>query len=45
MPLYADECTTMQDRISYARVLIEVDVTKPLTYEINVEDQNVSVCI
>lgn len=30
VPLYADECTTRQSRISFARVLVEVDITKPL---------------
>ncbi|XP_075112274.1 uncharacterized protein LOC142182167 [Nicotiana tabacum] len=30
VPLYADAFTTQLDRISYARVLIEVDVTKEL---------------
>lgn len=30
VPLYADECTTHQKRISFARMLIEVDVTKTL---------------
>lgn len=33
-PLCVDECTTQQSRISYARVLVEVDITKPLTYKI-----------
>lgn len=30
MPIVADECTTNQRRVNYARVLIEVDVSKPL---------------
>ena len=30
MPIAADKCTTNQRRVSYARVLIEVDVSKPL---------------
>ncbi|XP_019255020.1 PREDICTED: uncharacterized protein LOC109233591 [Nicotiana attenuata] len=39
-PMYADECTAKQMRVSYARMLIEVDVTKPLKEEIRVEDPN-----
>ncbi|XP_019240935.1 PREDICTED: uncharacterized protein LOC109221026 [Nicotiana attenuata] len=35
-PLFADECTTKQTRISYARMLIEVNVTKTLPAEITV---------
>ncbi|KAH0725212.1 hypothetical protein KY284_001077 [Solanum tuberosum] len=27
---YADECTTQVNRISFARILVEVDITKPL---------------
>ncbi|XP_019258271.1 PREDICTED: uncharacterized protein LOC109236533 [Nicotiana attenuata] len=37
-PLFADECTTKQTRISYARMLIEVNVTKTLPMEIKVMD-------
>ncbi|XP_070007226.1 uncharacterized protein LOC142165512 [Nicotiana tabacum] len=40
MPMYADECTAKQLRVSYARMLIEVDVTKPLKDEVMVEDSN-----
>ncbi|KAL2905065.1 Bifunctional polymyxin resistance protein ArnA [Bienertia sinuspersici] len=29
VPLYADECTTRQLRISFARILVEVDITRP----------------
>ncbi|XP_059310022.1 uncharacterized protein LOC132061183 [Lycium ferocissimum] len=29
-PIYADDCTTNITRISFARVLIEMDITKPL---------------
>ncbi|KAG5631263.1 hypothetical protein H5410_002980, partial [Solanum commersonii] len=29
-PQYADECTTQVNRISFARILVEVDITKPL---------------
>ncbi|XP_060170305.1 uncharacterized protein LOC132601217 [Lycium barbarum] len=39
-PMFADECTTKQTRISYARMLIEVDVTKPLPDEIAIMDAN-----
>ncbi|KAG5594739.1 hypothetical protein H5410_035971 [Solanum commersonii] len=35
IPMFADECTTKQTRISFARMLVEVDVTKPLPEEIN----------
>ncbi|XP_070034451.1 uncharacterized protein [Nicotiana tomentosiformis] len=37
-PLYADECTTKQTRISYARMLIEVNVSRTLPEEITVID-------
>lgn len=36
-PLYADECTSKQLRVSFARLLVEVDVTKTLTKEIPIE--------
>ncbi|XP_016469076.1 uncharacterized protein LOC107791505 [Nicotiana tabacum] len=36
--LFADECTTKQTRISYARMLIEVNITKTLPTEITVMD-------
>lgn len=36
-PICADECTTTQARISYARLLVEIDITKPLQYKINIE--------
>lgn len=38
VPLYADECIAKQTRISYARMLIEVNVTKPLVREILLKD-------
>ncbi|XP_070032704.1 uncharacterized protein [Nicotiana tomentosiformis] len=38
VPKYADECTTKQTRISFARMLIEVNVTKPLPDEVTVLD-------
>ncbi|XP_070013814.1 uncharacterized protein [Nicotiana sylvestris] len=40
IPLYADACTTQVDRISYARVLVEMDVTKELPRSIKVTDPN-----
>lgn len=33
--MYADECTNHQNRISYARVLIDMDVTQELPHEID----------
>lgn len=41
-PVCADECTTQQTRISYARLLVEVDVTKPLIYKVQVKTRKVS---
>lgn len=38
-PICADECTTQQNRISYARMLVEVDITKPLIYKIQIEGE------
>ncbi|KAK6788794.1 hypothetical protein RDI58_012592 [Solanum bulbocastanum] len=38
IPIFVDECTTKQTRISYARMLIEVDVTKPIPTDITVMD-------
>ncbi|XP_058777012.1 uncharacterized protein LOC131651365 [Vicia villosa] len=37
-PLMTDECTTKKLRVSYARVLIEVDVTKELKNYITIRD-------
>lgn len=36
-PVCANDCTSEQKRISYARLLIEVDITKPLIYKIQIE--------
>ena len=36
----ADECTTNQRRVNYARILIEVDVFKPFPKAILVEDKD-----
>lgn len=38
VPLFADECTTRQMRVSFARLLIEVDVTKPVPKVVYIED-------
>ena len=40
VPLYADECTTHQKRISFARLLIEVDVTKPLPQNVMIVEES-----
>ena len=40
VPLFADECTTKQSRISFARVLVEVDITKPLPTSIKYINEN-----
>lgn len=40
MPLYVDDCTTKMERISYARILIEMDVTVPLPEAVMVQDPN-----
>ncbi|XP_019259894.1 PREDICTED: uncharacterized protein LOC109237950 [Nicotiana attenuata] len=37
-PVYADECTTNVDRVSYARMLVEMDVTKQLPDMIKARD-------
>lgn len=37
-PIYADECTTKVERILFARVLIEIDVTIPLLERIKVQN-------
>lgn len=38
IPLYANDCTTKADRISYARVLIEMDITRALPETVCVQD-------
>ncbi|KAK6791911.1 hypothetical protein RDI58_010992 [Solanum bulbocastanum] len=40
IPIYADECSTKQTRISYARMLIEVNITHSLSAKIVVMDPN-----
>nr|XP_009798866.1 PREDICTED: uncharacterized protein LOC104245019 [Nicotiana sylvestris] len=37
-PVYADECTIETMRISYARMLIEMDITRPLPRSVKVQD-------
>ncbi|KAF3670715.1 hypothetical protein FXO37_08401 [Capsicum annuum] len=39
-PVYADNCTTNVDCISYARILVIMDITKPLPQSIKVFDHN-----
>lgn len=39
-PLCADECTSQQKKISYARLLVEIDITKPLIYKVQIEGEN-----
>ncbi|KAK6796709.1 hypothetical protein RDI58_004410 [Solanum bulbocastanum] len=38
-PLYANECTTQTSRISFDRILVKVDVTRPLAKVIKIQDQ------
>ncbi|XP_060200122.1 uncharacterized protein LOC132628354 [Lycium barbarum] len=38
VPLSADACTSNFDRISYARVLVKMDVTKKLVRELKIKD-------
>lgn len=37
-PLYADDCTTKIERVSYARMLIEMDATQPFLTSVKVEN-------
>lgn len=37
VPIYADECTTQQLRVSFARLLVEIDVTLPMPNSIQIE--------
>lgn len=43
-PLYADKCTTQASRISYARILVEVDVTREFPTSIKVKDPKGNIC-
>ena len=38
VPIIVDECTTKQLKMSYARVLVEVDITKEFVKNIKVQD-------
>ncbi|KAK4713244.1 hypothetical protein R3W88_019151 [Solanum pinnatisectum] len=38
--LYADECTSCIDRISFARILVEMDITQVLHVHVKVQDPN-----
>lgn len=38
VPINADECTTKILRVSFSRILVEIDVTKEIVYEIQIED-------
>ncbi|XP_056685900.1 uncharacterized protein [Spinacia oleracea] len=40
VPLFADDCTSKQLRILFARLLIEVDVTKDLPKEVLIQDHS-----
>nr|CCA65980.1 hypothetical protein [Beta vulgaris subsp. vulgaris] len=40
VPLYADECTSKGLRVSYARMLVEMDVTQEIPITVAVEDPN-----
>lgn len=40
VPIYADECTTKQLHIPFARILVEMDVTREIPEEIQFEDPN-----
>ncbi|XP_058774117.1 uncharacterized protein LOC131648371 [Vicia villosa] len=37
-PLFTDECTARKLRVSYARILVEVDVTQKLCEEVTIKD-------
>ncbi|XP_070009748.1 uncharacterized protein [Nicotiana sylvestris] len=37
-PLFADECTTKKSRISYARILVEANVTKKLPTKLTLQE-------
>lgn len=37
-PLFTDECTTNKLKVSYARILLEIDITKKLSETININD-------
>ena len=37
-PLVPDECTTQRLRISYARMLVEIDITQEMNKQITISD-------
>lgn len=37
-PIYVDECTIQSSRISFARILVEVDITRYLSHSTKVKD-------
>lgn len=40
IPMYTDECTINVERISYARILVEIDVTRELPHVVKAMDPN-----
>lgn len=40
VPIYADECTIKQLKMSFARILVEMDVTGNVPDEITFENPN-----
>ena len=38
VPLFSDDCTSKQLCVSYARVLVEVDITKPVAKQVHIRD-------
>lgn len=38
VPLFADDCTSKKLCVSYARVLVEVDITNPLVKQVRIRD-------
>ncbi|KAK6791684.1 hypothetical protein RDI58_010765 [Solanum bulbocastanum] len=40
VPVYVDECTTKVEKISFAKVLVEMDVARELPKKLKVEDPN-----
>lgn len=39
-PIVTDECTASKLRVSYGRILVEVDITKELPQEITIRDRS-----
>ncbi|CAI8586969.1 unnamed protein product [Vicia faba] len=39
VPMVTDECTTHKLRVTYARILVQVDITRKLVYEIAIKDK------